>query len=89
MSLDLNNTTFKYQQNKDGSVLFISGADGKQQILNGRDASSSDALEADLAAYNTAYIAGLDSQQPEIGADITVGTLQSADSKDFTPQAEA
>jgi hypothetical protein len=77
MSLDLTNTTYTYTVNEDGTVTYTAGADGVEQNLSGADLSSPDNLTAWLTAYTTAYIAGLQVEQTQIGEGIPVGQQQS------------
>ena len=76
--LDLTKTTYKYTVKSDGTVDYAADADGVTQNLSGCDISSTDALEAYLTDYTRAYLAGLKSEQPVIGDDITVGEQNTA-----------
>lgn len=75
-------TTFKYTVKADGSVDYISNYDNKVQNLSGRDISSKEALEADLANYTTAYLAGLQTAEVTVGTDLKIGKQASADASE-------
>lgn len=81
MAIDTTKTTYKYKVNADGNVTYTADADGVTQTLAGRDTSSTEALEKDLDEYTWAYINGLESQKPDVGKDITVGQLKTADAE--------
>jgi hypothetical protein len=70
------NISYTYEVNDDGTVTFTSAQDNIPQNISGADLSSTENLIAWLNNYRDAYLAGLQTIQPQIAEGITVDEPQ-------------